>query len=447
MDSKKKRPPTLVTKDPAKEKEKAVCLNVTERMRNESERYQQRSRELKREIEDMNAEFRAKEVDYNDIREYLEYKLAKLKKKKEKLREQLEKEKTETENVKAKTLLLRQEIQEQERRRDERKAEQASRVDKQKQELEQLNQLLSSKKIEVQEEMDRLKKQHEAALHKMEMEERMLIKRKQEEFDRLQEQKIAAIVQERAQFKAQYKEATEKGELLMREVTRLVKQKRHFQSQVDELCPKLDKLKVTLDKHKQGLLNLQKEKEKLVKRCQRQKAKHEEMVRAKHEEMVRKAEALTQKQAECRSKLTDKSQLEARVQREKSRIKELEGDLKKAASMLTTVVSNPEMENKDQLMLKVLEILESPGPQEAGSADEVSGGLKPQASGTEATAEAENLERKALFLMAQYRKGDLGLVPRPTWNPKPTGARHHTLRLPPAREPLWHKALDKFNKL
>ncbi|XP_041832664.1 cilia- and flagella-associated protein 157-like [Melanotaenia boesemani] len=443
MDSKKKKPPTLVTKDPTKEKEKAVCLNVTERLRNELERYKQRSRELKREIEDMNAEFRAKEVDYKDIREYVEYKLAKLKKKKEKLREQLEKEKTETENVKAKTLLLRQEIQEQERRRDERKVEQASRVDKQKQELEQLNQLLSSKKTEVQEEMDRLKKQHEAALHKMEMEERMLIKRKQEEFDRLQEQKIAAIVQERAQ----YKEATDKADFLQRKMVRLIKGKRHFQSQVDELCPKLDKLKVTLDKHKQGLLNLQKEKEKLVKRCQRQKAKHEEMVRAKHEEMVRKAEALTQKQAECRSKLTDKSQLEARVQREKSRIKELEGDLKKAASMLTTIVSNPEMENKDQLMLKVLEILESPGPQEPGSADEISGGLKPEASGTEATAETENLEKKALFLMAQYRKGDLGLVPRPTWNPKPTGARHHTLRLPPAREPLWHKALDKFSKL
>ncbi|XP_029960795.1 cilia- and flagella-associated protein 157-like [Salarias fasciatus] len=160
-------------------------------------------------------------------------------------------------------------------------------------------------------------------------------------------------------------------------------------------------------------------------------------------------EQQTLKSEQLRQVTYESQQLDVELQRETDTIEQLEASMRTAAAGLRLAVKRTTLQllrrsglsavpysalcrlhdsqkqdadTKGRLQ-RVLQVLEGPHPGRPGttlddSAEESSQGQKPQTSSPEtASAESPDFSTDPVFLMARYRTGDLGIVPRPAWSP------------------------------
>ncbi|XP_077942548.1 uncharacterized protein LOC120814809 [Gasterosteus aculeatus] len=120
---------------------------------------------------------------------------------------------------------------------------------------------------------------------------------------------------------------------------------------------------------------------------------------------------------EERQRTSEAEDLRAELRRGRSSWRSLEAVLQEAAVLLShTLENSARTSSYREEMLRLLEILQSAAPQGPGpTLEEFHRGQRSQ---------TRTQTPDPLFLMARYRPGDLGLVPRPSWkqNPALSGA-------------------------
>ncbi|XP_071340120.1 cilia- and flagella-associated protein 157-like [Trachinotus anak] len=418
------------------DKEKSIYLIQIRFLDEQLERCQLKCDELEKQNKDLASLCSLLEKDKKDIAEYLKYLAAEEEKKVEELVEQLESQQRVVEHHREKLKLQhRPELQEQQERIDKLNSDsrmQVVHLEEKKEQMEELLQLIQQMPDmeSLEEQLDNQREAHEAALHSLRVEasreRERLIAERQNALDICVEIKIPEMLLEE---RAQHHEHMEKVQVLLNENMELWDEKEELKVEHTATCWEIDKLKENLNKVALEMHNHKTETEELTKRSQQLEAKVKEW-RFTHRIMLAEEEALRQHVAsvaeDCDQKTAEVAQLEAEIQEERSRRGQLEDDMQEATVILRHILMDSEETPETQRkMQRLVEILESTAPQGAGPApsdptEESSQGQKPQTSSPKpARAEALSLATDPLFLMARYRPGDLGFVPRPTWKRRP----------------------------
>ncbi|XP_038558362.1 cilia- and flagella-associated protein 157-like [Micropterus salmoides] len=233
--------------------------------------------------------------------------------------------------------------------------------------------------------------------------------------------------------RAQHSEQSEQLSFLLSENVALQKDKDALQARESDIFAEMDNLKKDLNGITKESFTRKKEVEQLTKKCRQLDVKLKDSS-INHQHMMAEEETLRQRLAsvseECRQKTAEVGPLRAELQRERSRRRQLDSVMQEAAIILRNILEDSEKRSETRWkMQRLLEVLESTAPPGADSAlkdstDKSSRGQKPLACGPEpARAETPNTATDPLYLMARYRPGDLGLVPRPTWKHKSAFSR------------------------
>ncbi|XP_038559694.1 cilia- and flagella-associated protein 157-like [Micropterus salmoides] len=393
------------------------------------ERCQLKCDELEKQNKDLVSQYNALEKDNKDIIDFLKRSLVAKEKKGEKLAERLESQQQAAEqdwqalNLQHSQQILK--LQEQINKLSSESKMQAAKFEEQQEQKEQLMQQLSDMES-LEKQLASQQEKHEAAVLRLTREaemERERIEKRQNAVHYYIKMKTSNIVQEE---RAQHSERLEKVQLLLSENMDLWDEKDAVRGRDAFLCYEVDDLKKNINSMTQESLTYKKEVEKLTKKCRQLEVKLK-ACGITERSMLAKEETLRQRLAsgskKCRQKTAEAGQLGAELQKERSRKKQLEGDIHEAVIILRHILEEaPESQGK---IRRLQEILKSPIPQSTGfdlkdSTEKSSGEQKPQTSDPKpARAETVNAATDPLFLMARYRPGDLGLVPRPTWKHKP----------------------------
>ncbi|XP_041642858.1 coiled-coil domain-containing protein 39-like [Cheilinus undulatus] len=185
-----------------------------------------------------------------------------------------------------------------------------------------------------------------------------------------------------------------------------------------------DSLKKHAVKMKQEVSYDEERLEGLKRKCEQHMSRLEKY-RLYQESKLTQLEDLRQQVASASEEYDQKSghvaQVEAELQRERNREQQLESDMKKAASILRRIVMASEEKEKTELLLRVQKVLERDLPEDIDSTLThyiltSCGGNTPQTTDAELTREETvKMATDPLFLLARSRPGDLGIIPRPSW--------------------------------
>ncbi|MED6257850.1 hypothetical protein ATANTOWER_032524 [Ataeniobius toweri] len=442
--------------------DKEHCLYLTQiRFLDEQlERFQLRCDEIKKQNKDIVLKSSALQKDMCDILEYLQHFLTELEKEEKELMEPMEKQlQDDRKEKKALELLVSQEKQELQEKSDKLSSGsdmQAARLEDQKVQLIHLEQQMLMQKS-LDQKLKHLDDQHSAMVMKLYTEQRDVVEEKKKTVMSSIKLKVSAMIEEETaehrKMLMEVKSLSEKSYLLQCSKTM-------EQDRVKSLCRTVIKLRIMTYKLSRKIFSLRKESVMLAKRCKLLTG-HIEELQSSTESLQAYKEAyrqcLTSVSEECRQRASVAVLLEERLQRERSWVRKLEGDLRRAASVLTAIATDPKKIPGAQVkMHKLLQVLDTSELQERGSSlsessGKISGELKPQTPEVEAAStDTENISKDPLFLMAKLRPGDLWLVPGPTWEPRGAApslssqAPGRRVKLPPIKQSLWQTALREW---
>ncbi|XP_078105817.1 uncharacterized protein LOC144517605 [Sander vitreus] len=408
----------------SEDKEKSLYLIQIQYLDEQLERCQLQCDELEQQNKDLASQYSALEKDKQDITDYLKHAVLGKDKEAEELAARLEtQQRIGQQDREARKLQQSQEVQELQDQIDELTSESRVLVAKfeEQQELEeQLEQLLQQ-----QSDMEFLRKQlvseneeHDAAIENLkndaESERNKMFEVRWGTLEVCVRKKASLIIQEE---RAQHRELREKVDELLDRNTELWSEKNELRDQEDFLLFQLDNMKEDIDSVSKKSFTSKKEVEQLTKTCQQLRAQLKSCSAA-YESTLTKKEAFRQRlasvSAKCHQKTAQAGQLRAELQRESSMRRRLEAIVQEAVLILSHILTDSEKASETQWK-RLQEILESPFPQGPGSTPEE----EPQTCDPEAArAQTLNIATDPLFLLARYRPGDLGLVPRPMWKQK-----------------------------
>uniref|UniRef100_A0A8C9X8H7 Cilia- and flagella-associated protein 157 n=1 Tax=Sander lucioperca TaxID=283035 RepID=A0A8C9X8H7_SANLU len=380
----------------SEDKEKSIYLIQIKYLDEQLERCQLQCDELEQQNKDLASQYSALEKDKQDITEYLKHAVLGKDKEVEELAARLEsQQRIGQQDREARKLQQSQEVQELQDQIDELTSESRVLVAKfeEQQELEeQLEQLLQQ-----QSDMEFLRKQ--------------LVSENKEHDAAIENLKNDAESERNKMFEVRWGTL----EVCVRKKASLIIQEERAQH--SELREKLDNMKEDIDSVSKKSFTSKKEVEQLTKTCQQLRVELKSCSAA-YESTLTKKEALRQRlasvSAKCHQKTAQAGQLRAELQRESSMRRQLEAIVQEAVLILSHILTDSEKASETQWK-RLQEILESPFSQGPGSTPEE----EPQTCDPEAArAQTLNIATDPLFLLARYRPGDLGLVPRPMWKQK-----------------------------
>ncbi|XP_033181256.1 cilia- and flagella-associated protein 157-like [Mastacembelus armatus] len=312
--------------------------------------------------------------------------------------------------------------------------------------LEELQQhQLAMKSLE--EQLVRQKELQEAVVHSLKTEALTEMSKMVRESRRVVEDSLKVKVSEVLQEKLpQHSEQQEMLDTLLTEKTELLEERENLQLEESTLFFQVEDLNKSLDNISKENLKQEEMLKQLMKTYQQQMGALKTSS-ITHRHMVDEQEALGRSLASAFEQHHQKTellqQLEAELQEEQNRRRQLEGDMQEAAKTLRLILTDPDKEPKKKLQ-RLLEILQSPAPSKTDSTPERTDSPEKRSPGqtfspNPARVESQDFSSDPLFLMARYRPGDLGLIPRPTWKHKPlhavcrTGSRSTSSQVPSSR--------------
>ncbi|XP_035533056.1 cilia- and flagella-associated protein 157-like [Morone saxatilis] len=411
------------------EREKSLYVTQIRHLDEQLKRCQLKCDELEKQNKDLASQYSVLEEDKKDITEYLKYAVATKEKEVNELTERLESQqqadKQHREALKMQHSQQRQELQE-------RFDELNSLSTKQEEHNEQIMQLMQqlSKKQSLEKQLVSQKKEHEAAICIMRtdaaFERDKLSNEIQNKVDSIINTKASDIIQKE---RAQRSEWVEQFQLLLNENVDLWEERYTLEAKQGVILCEIGLVREDINSdamesfiYKREVGNQTNKRQQLEGNLKGCSAAHKRTL-AREEELSKELASASE---ECRQKSAEASQLGAELQWERSRRRELEGIIWEAVVILRHIMEDSEKASNTQRKKKrLLEVLEKAAPKETGptlkiSIEESSQGQTPQTTDPK-TASAETLNRATdpLFLLARYRPGDLGFIPRPTWKHKP----------------------------
>ncbi|XP_014869191.1 uncharacterized protein C9orf117 homolog [Poecilia latipinna] len=442
------------------EREKSLFLTQISFLDEQLERFQLQSDELKEQKKDIVLKSGALQKDTTDILEYLQHYLSVLEKDEEELKakveRQLQGDQQKTESLEQLLSTERQELQDKLDQMGSDRNNQAARIEEQRLQL-----IEQERKIDMKKTLDKelvfLEQQHAAEINKMYMEKREIIDEMKQNVMNSIRQRVKAMIQEETE---QHQKLRANVESLSLQSLVLLWRRKSEHSRMERLCQTSIKIRVMIHKMTRKINILRKESVKLRRRCKLLTG-HINELQSSRESLLGYKEAyrscLASGSEECRQKAMAVALLLERLQRERSRRRDLEGDLKRAVSVLTAIAmdsekipgAQPRLQHLLQLMV-TRELQDAETAVLTGSSDQTAGPPRAEGSGPEpASRDEEEEEEDALFLMAKLRPGDLYLVPGPTWTPRTASSQRsltprNSVKLPPIQKSLWQTALHEW---
>ncbi|XP_054895432.1 cilia- and flagella-associated protein 157-like isoform X2 [Poeciliopsis prolifica] len=429
--------------DPAREK--SLFLTQISFLDEQLEKFQLQCDELKEQKKDIVLKSGALQKDTNDILEYLQHYLSVLEKDEEELKakveRQLQGDRHKTQSLEQLLSAERQELQDTLDQLSSDRDNQAARIEDQRLQL-----IEQERKIDMQKTLDKeltfLERHHAAEINKMYLEKREIIDEMKQNVMNSIRQRVKAMIQEET---VEHQRLRADVESLSLQSLVLLWRKKAEHDRVKSLSRTSIKIRVMIHKMNQKINVLRKESVKLRRRCKLLSGHINELQNSR-ESLLAYQEAyrscLLSGSEECRQKSSAVALLLERLQKERSRRRNLEGDLKRAVSVLTAIATDSEKIPGSQPRLQnLLRLMDTREPQDA---DRTAGPTEPARE-----EEEEEEEEEALFLMAKLRPGDLYLVPGPSWTPR-TAPTHRSLtprnrvKLPPIQKSLWQTALHEW---
>ncbi|XP_026199630.1 cilia- and flagella-associated protein 157-like [Anabas testudineus] len=418
----------------SEDREKSLYLTQIRYLDEQLERCQLKCDKLQKQNKDLVSLYRALEQEKNDITEYLKYSEAAKEKEGDELVVKLEKLQQAAERDREALELQhsqeQQELQEQRDKLDSVVTGQGEVLKEQEEQTQQLTELLQQwPAVELLEkQLVCLHDQHEAAFQSLKMEALLertkLMEERRSTVDASIKKKIWKIVQEE---RAQHSEQLKKLQTLLKKNMKLWEQKKEMLDTKWSLCHMMDQMRDSIHRFNQEASNCKEEMEQLRMKLDQMKEELEDCSftdKCLQQEEQTQRLLLTSASDESNQKTAEVAQFRAELQMETGRRKKLEDDVQKAVRILRHILKDSENLSEKE-MLNLLEILESTVPQgidsaPQGSLEKSSEGQKPGTTVLKPDrAETHNLATDPMFLMARYRPGDLGLVPRPAWKQKP----------------------------
>ncbi|XP_054466397.1 cilia- and flagella-associated protein 157-like [Anoplopoma fimbria] len=418
------------------DKEKSIYLLQIQYLDKQLERRQLQCDQLEKQNKDLSSGCSVLKTDKTDIATYLKHSFVEKDQKLEELAEQLESQPQAAElEVEALKLQLSGHLKELQDRTDQQNSENIKLVAKfvEQQELEEQLRQLTEQQSDMESVKKQLLRQSEAygsvistLKEKREFERKKVLRKMwSTEVDYI-ETKTSHIIQEE---RAQHGELQEKVEVLLNKNKVLWKEKSYLQRQKLFLLIEMDKMRENTKELTEKNFSCKMEVEQLTMRRQQVKVELKDCGIA-HQSLLVEEESLrqllTSVSEEGRQKTAESDRLRAELQRETSSRRQLEAAMQEAAAVLSRILTDSQKTSKTQgKMLRLLEILQSSVHEGPGSTPEgSSGGQKPQTTDPQpARTETLNLSTDPSFLMARFRPGDLGLVPRPSWKHQPVFSR------------------------
>ncbi|XP_074525754.1 uncharacterized protein LOC141790024 [Halichoeres trimaculatus] len=411
------------------EREKSLYLTQIRHLDEKLERFQLRCDELEKQNKNLVIQCKALE-DADSDRGFLERVVAEKEKEVEELAVKLETQQQVTEQT-LEELKLQQslELKELQEQVDELRAqirEQDARFEEQRLQKEQLEQQLCGFEP-LKEKLRSKEAEHKTAVEglKRDIESEMdsMIHERREKLRLLSDTKISEIVQEEM---AEMKEMEQQTVEVVNRIQHQREERTAIDTKRSKLLLEIGELKAAAAGLEESISTVETETEKLTEMTEWLQKKIKNQVRV-HEDLVAQTDKLRKQlnsavEENCQ-KTKMAAQLNAALQEEKTRQAVLENDVKKAVIVLRHILEAPGEAVRTLLNQDLLKILERnlPEAEESTLRDSIetrSGAPKPQTSepGSE-RAEAQNLATDPLFLLARFRPGDFGLIPRPTWKP------------------------------
>ncbi|XP_047448904.1 myosin-11-like [Mugil cephalus] len=401
----------------APDKEKSLYLTQIRHLDEQLERCQRKSDELRKQNKDLVSQHRALEVDKRDISEYLVHSVPAEQRKVDKLVELLEHQRhvhqQEREDLELQHGQKRQQLQEHIHKLTSESEAHVAKMQEIKEQQKQLRQQLLDMESR-EEQMETQRKEQRAAIKSLELDltqkRQRAVQECSEVIDGRIKATVSAIVEEE---RAQHRDMFEKVQPLLQENVELMEEKHILKRQQFELSVKAGETRTKNNKAVLDISNLTKEEEKLMKRKQKNKVK---LGKSRLEDDIR--QRLASLSEDRRRIMSAAAELEAELQKERSRRRPLERDVKEAVSVLRDVVTSSdkvsEVQSKTRKLLQILDRDEpTSGPDAASQAE------------TQDLDQELDLDLDPLVLMARCRSGDLGLVPGPSWS-RPSGAHQFT---------------------
>ncbi|XP_069022310.1 cilia- and flagella-associated protein 157-like [Embiotoca jacksoni] len=406
------------------DREKSLYLEQIEYLRTEVERCQLRCDQLETDNNDLLCQCRKTEVDRKDICEYLQLANAAVERGVAELEEQLEaqrkEEREENEELTLQFNLEMKKLQEQVNALAAQNRRKAVRLEEQRVEV---TQCLSNRKCVV-DQMQRQEEQHEETI-------RLLTEEVAKEAENEEGNHPDVLAQIEMEVSARVEEERAQHREVLEEMRRLAGGNYPLLQETTALLDRrplgglqMERMQKGMDRMSRCVLRWEKEKERLTKRSEELEVQLENR-RGRKQHALANQNAVRQHLAsvseEHRHKTAEVGELEAELQEERDRRRRLEGDMRTAAGLLRFIAENSGktagVERKRQ---RLREILKRPDGETPPTSD-------PEAS----RSESSSFTTDPLHLMARYRPGDFGFVPRPSW--KRAGARTQNVQRPPNR--------------
>ncbi|XP_037834950.1 putative ciliary rootlet coiled-coil protein 2 [Kryptolebias marmoratus] len=428
------------------DKEKSFFLAQVRSLDEQLERAQLRCDELKEQNKDIVTKLRALQEDMRDILDYLQHLLAELERTEEDLTERLEQQlQADGQKTEALQLQLQQEeeeLQQEAGHLSSQETEQAAELEDLEKQTVHLKQLLLHKDS-VQDDLTLLQLRHQKEIQNLELDQQKRVYEKETEASSTLDMKVSAVVQEEG---AQCNQMDLQLKSLTQQCSFLTSDKSYTHRTMVKMSTEINRMRVNRDKVNQKLFTLQKESERMQKRNKLLRRGMKNLDRS-YQNMLDANEAFRQRLAsvseDCRQQASEISQLEAKLQRERSRRRKEEAEVQRAYSDLSAVIidsdQNPDAQLKMEKLLKVLEIMEAQETEYRlqKSTEQIQGGPEPQTSEAEAAAGSETVN---------FDPDPLRPPPAQKQRAPPTGSpppRDRT-KLPPVKTSLWRLMLEKY---
>ncbi|KAI3372969.1 hypothetical protein L3Q82_023415 [Scortum barcoo] len=383
-------------------------------------RFQLKCDELEKQNKRLSSHYVELEKDKADISEYLKHSAADKERKLEELARRLEGQQEDARRE-ADDLKLKhhQQIQELQDGVDEMKKENEMRavgLEEQQEELVLMRQQLSQKEhlkkllVSQREENEAaIKRLEEETLKRMELSEKM----KKATNGRIKAETSAIVQEERAQ----HGELLEKIRILLDQNEDLWRKNDAVENNEWDICLDIDELKRQKSKLTKKKLAQEEKVQQLRWKWQELESELEicginvQHLQAKREDLSRTLDSVSEQRRLNSARV---AQLEAELQEEASRRRRLEADVQEAIGLLGHILMDSSKASRTQWE-RLMDVLED--------AEDLTESSRPGRTPETAEPEADRADTLKLtsdltFLMARYRPGDLGLVPRPTWKHK-----------------------------
>ncbi|XP_042083183.1 calponin homology domain-containing protein DDB_G0272472 isoform X3 [Haplochromis burtoni] len=323
------------------DRDRALYLTQIQFLDKELERCQLRCDELKKLIDDLRIWYGAMGRDRDDICNYLtdssnavEKKVAELSKV---LEHQQQADKKETDELKLHLNQQKEELQKEVDRLKSKNTLQKEKLDQQQKERERMTQRLAYVEF-IEKQLYTTREEYGAAIARL---QKQLDLQGAKVFQDCEKQvwssiknKVSAIVEEE---KIQHAEVLKKVKELTAESFKLLKEKSILQCQESELCLEVQNMKRDSHAASQDIIQLKEKEDHLSKKCQQLKVQlnNYSLLLAKKQDL---RQQLNLDSEVCSQKKAEAAQLEAELQEEMSRRRQLKADMEKAANILRPAV-------------------------------------------------------------------------------------------------------------